>query len=76
MKTPTNTEIERDAKLLRLLQNEIDAGRSRFKAKSLCEWLNCSFEELLSAFDRLLRAGHMSPVGSPPRKHGRADGPN
>jgi hypothetical protein len=42
----------------------------------LCEKLNCTIEELLAAFDRLVRAGHLSPVGSSPPKYDGSGGQN
>ena len=76
MNTPTNTETERDAKLLVLMRREMGTGKWRFKAKHLCRKLNCTLEELLAAFDRLGRTGHLSPVGPPPPEYDESGGPN
>jgi hypothetical protein len=74
MPPTTDEEMELDAKLLALMHRELNASKWRFKAKVLCEELNCSLEELLAAFDRLLCAGCVSAVGPTPPKHGHADG--
>jgi hypothetical protein len=76
MNLPTDEEIERDAKLLVLVHREMNAGKWRFRARGLCKELNCSLEQLLAAFDRLLRAGCLSTVGPSPPKHGHFDGQN
>jgi hypothetical protein len=73
---PRNTEIERDAKLLVLLRRQMARGKWHFKGKHLCEKLNCTLEELLAAFDRLGRTGHLSPVAPPPPKYDESGGPN
>jgi len=76
LKNLTDQERHRDSTLLNLMQREMATGRSRFKAKALCEELNCTLEELLGAFDRLLRAGYVGAVGPTPPKHGYSDGQN
>jgi hypothetical protein len=64
----SDAETQRDAKLLSLMHREMNAGHWRFEAEALCQQLNCSLEELLAAFDRLLRAGRVSAVGPHPAK--------
>ena len=76
MKNLTDDEQDRDSTLLSLMQREMAAGRWRFKAKALCQELNCTIEELLAAFDRLLCPGCVSAVGPTPPKHGHSDGQN
>ena len=76
MPPTTDEEIELDAKLLVLMHRDLNAGKWRFKAKVLCEELNCFLEELLAAFDRLLCAGSVTTLGPTPPKHGHSDGQN
>jgi hypothetical protein len=76
MNTATHEEIERDAKLFALMHHEMNAGRWRFKAKRLCEQLDCTLEELLAALDRLGHGGHLSPLGPKPQKYDESGGPN
>ena len=76
MKNLTDDERHRDSRLLSLMQREMGAGRWRFKAKALCQELNCTLEELLATFERLLCAGCVSAVGPTPPKHGHSDGQN
>ena len=76
MKNLTDDERHRDSRLLSLMEGEMAAGHWRFKAKALCQELNCTLDELLAAFDRLLCTGCVSAVGPTPPEHGHSDGQN